>query len=145
MKAHPYSAVTPTAILREERETILRALALLERLGENLEAGKPVDREALGWLMQFFRTFADRRHRGKEEQHLFPALERRGVPREGEPLGVMREEHEEGRALVRAMAAGDDTVASAMFRIGLLTPGGVGRQPRARVRPGAGPAEKGPQ
>jgi len=95
-------------MLREEHEVILRALALLERFGQKLEAGEPMDRDGLTWLREFFSTFADRCHHGKEEQHLFPALERHGIPRDGGPLGVMLHEHEEGRALLRAMAQGDD-------------------------------------
>ncbi|MBI3031567.1 MAG: hemerythrin domain-containing protein [Candidatus Rokubacteria bacterium] len=109
---HPAPA---TAVLRHEHEVFLRALALLERLGRGLEAGTPVDREALAWLIDFFRTFADRCHHTKEEQHLFPALERHGLPRDGGPVGVMLHEHELGRAYLRAMAAGDDpTVAEAI-------------------------------
>lgn len=103
-------------MLRDEHEVILRALALLERLGERLEAGRPVDRKALSWLVDFFRTFADRCHHGKEEQHLFPALERHGVPREGGPLGVMLQEHEEGRGLVRVMAQGDERLTAEAIR-----------------------------
>ena len=105
---HHRHAAGPTAMLRHEHEVILRALALLERLGQRLEAGQSVDRTALAWLRDFFGTFADRCHHGKEEQHLFPALERRGVPREGGPLGVMLHEHEDGRAFLRIMAQGDD-------------------------------------
>lgn len=114
---HPHhGAATPTARLREEHEVILRALAVLERLSWRLEAGEAVDRQDLAWLREFFGTFADRCHHGKEEQHLFPALERQGIPREGGPLGVMLHEHEEGRALVRAMAQGDDRQAAAAIR-----------------------------
>jgi hemerythrin-like domain-containing protein len=103
-------------MLTQEHEAILRGLTALEKLGWRLESGQPVDREALTWLIGFFRIFADRCHHGKEEQHLFPALERHGVPKEGGPLGVMREEHEEGRALVRAMAEGDDRQTAAAIR-----------------------------
>lgn len=114
---HPYhGATTPTGRLREEHEVILRALALLERFGRALEAGEAVDRAGLAWLRTFFGTFADRCHHGKEEQHLFPALERQGIPREGGPLGVMLREHEEGRSLVRAMAHGDDRQAAEAIR-----------------------------
>jgi len=105
---HRHEPATPTAVLRHEHEVILRALALLERLGKNLEAGKPVDHGALAWLVDFFKTFADRCHHGKEEQHLFPAMERHGIPREGGPTGVMLQEHDQGRAFVRAMGEGDD-------------------------------------
>jgi len=101
-------ATAATAQLRHEHEVFLRALALLERFGEALRAGTPLDRDALAWIIDFFRTFVDKCHHGKEEQHLFPALERHGVPRDGGPLGVMLLEHEHGRALLRAMSQGGD-------------------------------------
>lgn len=112
---HPHAA-TPTGQLREEHQVILRALALLERLGRALDAGQAVDRGHLAWLRGFFETFADRCHHGKEEQHLFPALERHGIPRAGGPLAVMLQEHEEGRALLRAMAQGDDRRVAGAIR-----------------------------
>jgi hemerythrin-like domain-containing protein len=113
---HPHGAASPTAALRDEHAVILRALALLERLGEALEAGGPVDRERLAWLRGFFGTFTDRCHHAKEERHLFPALERHGIPKEGGPLGVMLEEHEQGRALIRAMADSDDREVAAAIQ-----------------------------
>jgi hemerythrin-like domain-containing protein len=49
---------------------------------------------------------------------LFPALEKAGVARDGGPIGVMLEEHEQGRQLVAKLkesvgccAAGDKTAA----------------------------------
>lgn len=113
---HHHEATTATDMLREEHEVILRGLAILKRVGEGLESGRPVDRNALQWLVDFFRTFADRCHHGKEEAHLFPALEGHGIPKAGGPVGVMLVEHEEGRALVRAIAEGDDAQAAAAIR-----------------------------
>ena len=55
--------------------------------------------------IQFFRTFADQCHHGKEETHLFPAMEAKGFPTEGGPTGVMRQEHERVRACSRGMSA----------------------------------------
>lgn len=111
-----HRTATPINMLREEHEVILRVLALLERFGQRLEAGDPVDRGGLAWLREFFTTFADRCHHGKEEQHLFPVLERHGIPRDGGPLGVMLHEHEEGRAFLRAMARGSDRQATQAIR-----------------------------
>lgn len=108
---HGHAGQTPTAILRHEHEVILRALGLLERLGRDARAGQPADRETLGRLVEFFKTFTDRCHHGKEEQHLFPALERAGLPRAGGPVGVMLAEHEEGRALLAAMRSGPEPAA----------------------------------
>ncbi|MFQ5946138.1 MAG: hemerythrin domain-containing protein [Anaerolineae bacterium] len=109
-------ATTPIARLRQEHDVILRALALTERLGQDLEAGEPADRTALAWLIDFFDTFADRCHLAKEEQHLFLALERRGIPREGGPVAVMLLEHDEVRAFLRAMRQGDDQQTAEAIR-----------------------------
>lgn len=97
----------PTQILREEHRVILRALELLEAAADRLSAGRPLPD---GWwerLRDWLRAFADRNHHAKEELYLFPALLQAGVPAAGGPVGVMLEEHTEGRALIQAMAVGD--------------------------------------
>jgi len=47
---------------------------------------------------------ADKCHHGKEEVHLFPFLEKRGVPARGCPMGALLHEHEQGRTLVTQLA-----------------------------------------
>ena len=113
---HTHAATTPTGVLREEHEVILRALTVLERVGRDLSQGKTVPKETIASLANFFRTFADRCHHAKEEAHLFPALVEHGIPNEGGPIGVMLQEHEEGRALVRTFAEGDSGTAVAAIR-----------------------------
>ena len=113
---HTHAATTPTGVLREEHEVILRALTVLERVGRDLAQDKPVPPETIASLANFFRTFADRCHHAKEEAHLFPALVEHGVPNEGGPIGVMLQEHEEGRALVRTFAQGDPATTVAAIR-----------------------------
>ncbi|HWP84957.1 MAG TPA: hemerythrin domain-containing protein [Terriglobia bacterium] len=111
-----HHAATPTAVLREEHEVILRALAVLERAGRDLAQGRTVPKATLESLANFFRTFADRCHHAKEEAHLFPALVAHGIAQEGGPVGVMLNEHEEGRALVRVFAEGDPATAVSAIR-----------------------------
>lgn len=113
---HTNAATTPTGVLREEHEVILRALTVLERVGRTMAQGKTVPRETIASLANFFRTFADRCHHAKEEAHLFPALVEHGIPNEGGPIGVMLSEHEEGRALVRTFAEGDPAIAISAIR-----------------------------
>jgi len=55
-------------------------------------------------IVEFFRVFADKCHHGKEEDLLFPAMEKAGVPKERGPIGVMLAEHQQGRGYVRGMA-----------------------------------------
>lgn len=108
-------------ILHREHDAILRMLDTTEEVAQLLLEGKPVAPEILTGLLEFFQLFADRCHHSKEEQHLFPALERHGVPREGGPVGVMLHEHETGRGLLRVMAEGADReVAEAIRAYGSL-------------------------
>jgi hemerythrin-like domain-containing protein len=96
-------APSPTGVLREEHQLILKVLDVLEVLLARVAEGAPGDWHAIEKCTQFFRLFADACHHGKEQELLFPVLESRGVPREGGPIGVMLYEHEQGRALVARM------------------------------------------
>jgi hemerythrin-like domain-containing protein len=95
---------TATEILRKEHDAILRMLDTAEAAAAQLEKGVSVPARVLDGLVEFFRLFADRCHHGKEEELLFPLLEKKGMPRRGGPIGVMLFEHEAGRDLVRRMA-----------------------------------------
>ena len=55
--------------------------------------------------LDFAAEFADGYHHAKEEERLFTYLEERGMPRDYGPLGVMVQEHDVGRAHIRAMRA----------------------------------------
>ena len=110
------STMTPTDVLREEHRVILRALDLLEAAARSLTAGTVLPEvwwlEIIAWL----RGFADRNHHAKEETSLFPAMVKAGVPSMGGPIGVMLEEHERGRALIRAMEAAEPAARAAGAR-----------------------------
>ena len=98
------TVASPTQTLREEHRVILRAIVLVEVAAGRLDAGRALP---AGWwdeLLEWLRVFADRNHHAKEEAYLFPALAQAGVPAAGGPVGVMLEEHTEGRELVRLMA-----------------------------------------
>jgi len=95
---------TATAVLRKEHEAIVKMLEVTEEVARRLDAGEYVAAETLADLLEFFRLFADKCHHGKEEDLLFPQLEKKGMPRAGGPLAVMLAEHEQGRALIRQMA-----------------------------------------
>ena len=93
----------PTEILSGEHRIIEQVLDCLEKMAQNCANEGRLDRTSAEQALDFFRNFADRCHHGKEEAHLFPALEANGFPREGGPTGVMLREHEQGRAHVRGM------------------------------------------
>lgn len=94
----------PTAILRHEHDIILLVLNGIERGAGSLQTTLADEPEWLDTIVDFVRNFADRCHHGKEEKHLFVRLEARGIPRTGGPIGVMLQEHEQGRAFIRATA-----------------------------------------
>ena len=97
---------SPTDVLRDEHVVILRALSVLESAAERLAAGGALP---AGWwedAVEWLRAFADRNHHAKEENALFPAMIKAGVPSPGGPVDVMLEDHEQGRALIAEMADG---------------------------------------
>jgi hemerythrin-like domain-containing protein len=93
----------PTSTLRHEHDIILLVLNGIERGAGSLQATLLNDPDWLDTIVDFVRNFADRCHHGKEERHLFTRLEERGIPRAGGPIGVMLQEHEQGRAFIRTV------------------------------------------
>lgn len=92
-----------TEILRKEHDAILKMLDATDEVQHRLNRGEVVAAGTLEGLLEFFRLFADRCHHGKEEDLLFPLLEKKGMPRNGGPIAVMLHEHDRGRELVREM------------------------------------------
>jgi len=90
--------------LVEEHHAVEVALQILEKVAAATGAGDRQAPDHLSELLDFFKGFVDRCHHGKEEDVLFPELERRGVKRDGGPIGVLLAEHEIGRGHVRSMA-----------------------------------------
>jgi hemerythrin-like domain-containing protein len=101
----------PTEILSNEHRVIEQVLACLERIVEQSQEEGSLDEQSARDAIAFFRNFADRCHHGKEETHLFPALELQGFPRDSGPIGVMLHEHQQGRDHVRGMDANIEAAA----------------------------------
>jgi len=99
MQQHSHPA--PTQILKNEHDVILRVLDSFEGMLKKVEEGATPDPDFFGKSVQFFQGFADGWHHAKEEDCLFPAMEKAGLPREGGPVGMMLEEHDQGREYVR--------------------------------------------
>jgi hemerythrin-like domain-containing protein len=94
----------PTQILSSEHRVIEIVLDALERMAEKTLADGRLEKQPALEAIDFIRHFADGCHHAKEEGQLFPALFEKGFPREQGPVAVMLQEHEFGRAHVRAMA-----------------------------------------
>ena len=97
-------AKRPTEILEEEHHVIQQMIGVMAQLIEELARGQKLDSAMLTDLVEFMKGFADRCHHGKEETHLFPLLEAKGVPVNGCPLGILIHEHTSGRKLVGELA-----------------------------------------
>jgi len=107
---------TWTDLLMADHETTERVIDAVSRAFQ--AAGGP-PRALVAETVDYFVSYVDECHNRKEEEHLFPLIERLGIPRQGGPLGVMLQEHEESKTLVarfaslgRAYAQGDAAVLS---------------------------------
>lgn len=101
----------PTEILMHEHRVIEQVLTCVERIAEHAVREGRVDGDSAREAIDFLRTFADRCHHGKEEEQLFPMMEERGFSADEGPTRVMRDEHVQGRALIRAMDESIDGAA----------------------------------
>lgn len=95
----------PTDILSNEHRVIEQVLDCLGKMVTRSIEQRQLEQEPARQAIDFFRNFADRCHHGKEEAHLFPAMEAKGYPRDGGPTGVMLVEHDRGRQYVGGMDA----------------------------------------
>jgi hemerythrin-like domain-containing protein len=92
-----------TQALVNEHRLILRMITLLERNAPRTAAGTYSNWQFYLDGVDFIRDFADRFHHAKEEDVLFAALVKNGMPRENSPIAAMLMEHDQGRAFVKGM------------------------------------------
>lgn len=64
-----------------------------------LKSGKTIPKPIISQVIDFTKNFTDVCHHGKEENSLFPALEKKGMPKENGPIAVMLMEHQITRKL----------------------------------------------
>ena len=98
-----------TDILMSEHRVIEQVLSCLDKMAEETFAKSTIDVASARDVVDFLRNFADSFHHMKEEDRLFPAMERHGMPPQAGPTAVMRHEHELGRAHVRKI---DDAISA---------------------------------
>ena len=89
--------------LKQEHRVIERMLAVIDAAAYRQKLGRDLPPQFFPRVVNFVRNFADRCHHGKEEDNLFPAMEKRGIPGHDGPIGVMLVEHDRGRLYVREM------------------------------------------
>ena len=96
--------MTPIGVLTVEHLLIARMVNLVNGELEKIAQGKKPDLLFIDGAIDFAKTYADACHHGKEEDRLFPLLEKRGVPMRGCPVEALIHEHGAGRALVKGLA-----------------------------------------
>ncbi|HEY6100222.1 MAG TPA: hemerythrin domain-containing protein [Anaeromyxobacter sp.] len=91
--------------LMSEHRVIESVLDALVAFSDEVRRNGTTEKEELARFVAFVRGFADACHHGKEEGVLFAAMVEHGFPRDGGPIAVMLQEHDEGRGLVGVLNA----------------------------------------
>lgn len=93
-----------TEQLKAEHEAVKLMMKILEAACDRVKAGNKPQIADFDDMIDFLKIFVDQCHHGKEEQILFPQMEKAGVANENGPIGVMLAEHEQGRGYIRGMS-----------------------------------------
>jgi hemerythrin-like domain-containing protein len=93
----------PTQDLQHEHEVVKHALHLIGKLSDRVEAGEPLNTEHFAQLLEFLSEFVDQCHHAKEEELLFPAMERAAGAQVEPMIAQMLREHEQGRAYLKGL------------------------------------------
>jgi hemerythrin-like domain-containing protein len=93
-----------TESLRNDHFLIEKMVRALNVTADLLKAGKSMPALFLEQALDFTNNFTNVCHHGKEEDTLFPSLEKNGMPREGGPIARMLFEHEITKQLAEKMA-----------------------------------------
>lgn len=102
----------PIEQLKLEHENILRGVNYLNKTGEIAEKGELPANEAK-LLIQFFQGYADAGHHAKEEEIFFKKLYEKNpdINQENTPVGVLLQQHVEGRSLIKDISQLDEGYA----------------------------------
>jgi hemerythrin-like domain-containing protein len=91
-----------TQDLRKEHDAILHVLGIMDKM-MSADIANADRLKYYGEVVHFLQVFADKCHHGKEENYLFVELVNNGVPNERGPVGVMLQEHNQGRGYIASM------------------------------------------
>lgn len=105
----------PLEHLAKEHRLIAKAVSVTKNFRDEVSAGGPIKPQRYWLIVDFWSTYADIVHHGKEEQHLFPAIiEQTTSPELNDTIDKLVEEHmyllayiTELRRFARPMFTGD--------------------------------------
>ena len=98
-----------TSSLRRDHDLIEKVLKSMWASIPLLKSGKIIPESIILQVIDFSKNFTDVCHHGKEENTLFPELEKKGMPRNAGPIAVMLMEHEVTRKLAAKMEESANT------------------------------------
>lgn len=101
--------MSPTDSLRRDHQLIEKMINALKVVSSILKDGKLIPGPILKQAIDFSINFTNACHHGKEEESLFPALERKGMPRQGGPIARMLYEHEITNNLANAIVSSTES------------------------------------
>jgi hemerythrin-like domain-containing protein len=78
--------MTAIETLKHEHQIVLLVLTGAEREVQAIQKTGKADIAKIETMGDFFKNFVDRCHHTKEEKHLFPKMQERGLPKEGGPI-----------------------------------------------------------
>lgn len=97
-------AMLPIGLLMKEHRLIERVVLLVERELEQSKKSLKVDSEFIQISIDFFRTYADLTHHGKEEQILFHALENKNISEDyKKTLHTLLNDHKTAREIIQSL------------------------------------------
>lgn len=88
-----------TISLRRDHELIDKVIKAMESTISLLHDGKQIPESILLPVIDFSKNFTDVCHHSKEEQSLFPALEKAGLPSNMGPIAMMLIDHQRSREI----------------------------------------------
>ena len=88
-----------TESLQKDHKLIEKVLQALDTTIKLLKEGKQIPEQILLPTIDFTQNFTDICHHGKEEEVLFPALEKAGMPSHMGPIRMMIVEHQRTKAI----------------------------------------------
>ena len=92
-----------TVSLRRDHDLIEKVVKSMETTVQLLSSGKQIPESILNPVIDFSKNFIDVCHHSKEENSLFPALEKAGLPRNMGPIAMMLMDHERSREIAKRM------------------------------------------
>lgn len=110
-----------TVSLRKDHDLIEKVLKSMWATIPILKSGNKIPEPILNQVIDFTKNFTDVCHHGKEENSLFPELEKKGMPRNAGPIAVMLMEHDVTRKLANRMESSSKTYLSSGYATQLIT------------------------